>query len=203
MQGVYDSVYDSVVLKDVIGRYRVSDTMMIESILRFAFDIIGSQLSTKSISDVMNTNSRKIDVKNVERYLYALIDSYILNQARRYDIKGKQHSKTLKKYYTVDLGLRHLLLGRSGTDIGHMLENVIYLELKRRGFQVYIGKIDTREVDFVAKDQEGTTYYQVAASVRDRTTLERELRPVQNISDNYPKIILTLDEDPKAEYEGI
>ena len=201
--GYMQSVYDSVVLKDVVGRYKIADIMMLESLIRFAFDNIGNQLSTKSISNAMNANSRKIDVKTVGRYLQALMDSYILYQAKRYNIKGKQYLKTLDKYYAVDMGMRFLLLGQRGADVGHILENVVYLELIRRGYQVYIGKVDELEVDFVAIDQSGRSYFQVAATVREQTTLERELAPLQKIPDHYPKYILTLDEDPAADYEGI
>ena len=201
--GYLQGVYDSVVLKDVVGRYKIADTMMLESLIRFAFDNIGSQLSTKSISNAMNADGRTIDVKTVERYLRALMNSYILYQAKRYDIKGKQYLKTLEKYYAVDIGIRYLLLGQRGTDVGHILENVVYLELLRRGYQVYIGKVGELEVDFVAMDPGGRSYYQVAATVREKATLERELAPLQKISDHYPKYILTLDEDPYADYDGI
>ncbi|MDR0490700.1 MAG: ATP-binding protein [Oscillospiraceae bacterium] len=201
--GYLQGVYDSVVLKDVVGRYKIQDTMMLESLIRFAFANIGSQLSTKSISNAMNADSRKIDVKTVERYLRALVDSFILYQAKRYNVKGKQYLKTLEKYYAVDIGIRYLMLGQRGTDVGHILENVVYLELLRRGYQVYVGKVDELEVDFVAMDQTGRSYYQVAATVREQTTLDRELAPLKKISDHYPKYILTLDEDPDADYEGI
>jgi len=201
--GYLQGVYDSVVLKDIVGRYNISDTMMLESLLRFTFDNIGNQLSTKSIGNVMNADSRKIDVKTVERYLKALMDSYILYQAKRYNIKGKQYLKTLEKYYAVDVGMRYLLLGKRGADVGHILENVVYLELLRRGYQVYIGKVDNLEVDFVAMDQSGQQYFQVAATVREQATLERELASLRKISDHYPKYILTLDDDPEADYDGI
>jgi len=203
IEGYLQGVYDSVVLKDVVARYRISDVMMLESLLRFTFDTVGSRVSTKSISNAMGSDSRKIDVKTVEKYLTAFTDSYILYQAKRYDIKGKQYLKTLEKYYAIDMGLRHLLLGKSGSDVGYMLENVVYLELLRRGYQVYTGKVDSLEVDFVAKNQDGVIYYQVAATVREESTLERELASLKKISDNYPKIILTLDEDPDRDFEGI
>jgi len=205
-QKIYDylnGIYDTVVLKDVVGRYKMSDTMMLESIVRFVFDNIGNQLSTKKISDTMNSNGRKIDVKTVEKYLTALTDSFIIYQAKRYDVKGKQYLKTLEKYYVVDIGMRDMLLSNRNFDAGHILENIIYLELIRRGYRVYVGKVDEFEVDFVAMNQNGTTYFQVAATVRDKDTLLRELRPLQKITDNYPKYILTLDEDPDADYEGI
>ena len=201
--GYLQGVYDSVVLKDVVGRYKIADTMMLESLIRFTYSNIGSQLSTKSISNAMNADSRKIDVKTVERYLRALMDSYIVYQAKRYNIRGKQYLKTLEKYYAADIGMRYLLLGQRGSDAGHILENVVYLELLRRGYQVYVGKVDELAVDFVAMDQSGRTYYQVAATVREQATLERELAPLRKISDHYPKFILTLDEDPGADYEGI
>ena len=142
-------------------------------------------------------------MKTVERYLNGLMESYVLYQARRYNIRGKQYLKTLEKYYVVDIGLRFMLLGPSGTDVGHILENIVYLELLRRGYEIYIGKIDELEVDFVAKTQNRTLYIQVAASVRDENTLKRELESLRKVSDSYPKVILTLDEDPEADYDGI
>lgn len=197
------SIYDTIILKDVITRKKISDIMMLESVMRFLADNIGNQISTKKISDTMTSNGRSINVRTVESYVNALMESYVIYQAKRYDIKGKQYLKTLEKYYIVDIGLRNAMLGNSGRDTGHILENVIYLELLRRGYEVYIGKIDDVEVDFVAKDQNGLKYIQVSASVRDENTLTRELRPLQKIQDHYPKCILTLDMDPIADYEGI
>ena len=198
-----EGVYHTIVVKDIAARKRISDTMMLESVTRFVFDSIGSQLSTKKIADTMTSSGRKIDVKTVERYLEGLMESFIIYQAKRYNIRGKQYLKTLEKYYVVDIGMRYMLLGTSGTDVGHILENIVYLELLRRGYEVYIGKIDDLEVDFVARGNKGVQYIQVAASVRDENTLSRELASLQRISDNYPKVILTLDEDPEADYEGI
>lgn len=196
-------IYHTVVLKDVIGRLKSADPMMLESILRFVYSSAGSPISTKKIADTLTSEGRKVDVRTVEKYLTAFLDSYIVYQAKRYDIRGKQHLKTLEKYYAVDIGLRYFLLGRSHADTGHLLENVVYLELLRRGYQVFVGKWDELEVDFVAVHQEGTLYVQVAATVRDENTLQRELRPLQHINDHYPKIILTLDDDPNADYAGI
>lgn len=198
-----EGVYHTIVVKDIAARKRISDTMMLESVTRFVFDSIGSQLSTKKIADTMTSSGRKIDVKTVERYLEGLMESFIIYQAKRYNIRGKQYLKTLEKYYVVDIGMRYMLLGTSGTDVGHILENIVYLELLRRGYEVYIGKIDDLKVDFVARGNKGVQYIQVAASVRDENTLSRELASLQRISDNYPKVILTLDEDPEADYEGI
>ena len=198
-----EGIYHTVVLKDVIGRLKNADPMVLESILRFLYSSTGSPVSTKKIADTLTSEGRKLDVRTVEKYLSAFLDSYIVYQAKRYDIRGKQHLKTLEKYYAVDAGLRFFLLGRAHADTGHLLENVVYLELLRRGYRVYIGKMDELEVDFVAINRESTSYIQVAATVRDEDTLARELRPLQRIKDHYPKTILTLDDDPAADYERI
>jgi len=196
-------IYSSVVLKDVISRHRFADVMMLESILRFAFDNVGSPLSSKRISDAMSAGGRRIDTKTVERYLRALTDGFILYQAKRYDVRGKQHLKTLEKYYAVDVRLRTHLLGKAGGDVGHVLENVVYLELLRRGYSVFVGKVDVLEVDFVAMNGDGQAYFQVSASVRDAKTLERELAPLRGIGNHYAKTLLTLDNDPDGDYDGI
>lgn len=198
-----EGIYNTILVKDIINRKNISDTMMLKSILRFVFDNIGNTLSSKKIADTMTSDGRKIDTKTVEKYVEALMESYILYQAKRYNIKGKQYLKTLEKYYVVDIGLRYMLLGKSNMDMGHILENIIYLELLRRGYDVYVGKIDEYEVDFVAKNQNGIEYYQVALSVHDKSTLDRELRALKSIKDNYPKTILTLDEDMEYNYNGI
>ena len=196
-------IYNTVLLKDVVARYKIADVMMLESVVRFVFDNIGNQLSTTKIANTMTSAGRKIDSKTVEKYMSALIDSLMIYQAKRYNIKGKQYLKTLNKYYAVDIGLRYMLLGKRSTDVGHILENVIYLELLRRGYDVYVGQIGDLEVDFVAMNGNGMTYFQVAASVRDNETLKRELGSLQKINDHYPKYILTLDDDPMADYDGI
>lgn len=196
-------VYSSIVLKDVMERGNITDTKMLESLVRFLFDSIGSPISAKKIADTMTSSGRKTDSKTIEKYISALENSYIVYEAKRYDIKGKQYLKLLEKYYAADIGLRYLLLGSKANDVGHILENIIYLELKRRGYKVFVGKVDNMEVDFVAQTQTGNTYIQVAASVRDQNTLERELRPLQAIKDSYPKFLITLDEDPDCDFEGI
>lgn len=198
-----NGVYSTIVLKDVTARKKISDPLMLESVVRFAFDNIGNYLSTKKIADAMTSDGRKIDTKTVEKYIAALLESYVLYQARRYDIKGKQYLKTLEKYYVVDIGLRRVLLGSRAMDVGHILENIVYLELLRRGYNVYVGKVNDLEIDFVASNERGRVYFQVSATVRNEEVLHRELAPLQQLSDNYPKYILTLDNDPEADYEGI
>lgn len=196
-------VYSTIVVKDIMSRKRLPDVMMLESVIRFTADNIGNILSTKLIADIMTADGRKIDQKMVERYLSALCETFFVYEAKRYNIKGKQLLKTLGKYYLVDLGLRRMLLGSRSFDAGRILENIVYLELLHRQKKVYIGKVDDLEVDFVAIDADGITYYQVAATVRDEKTLKRELASLQQIKDQYPKFILTLDDDPTADYDGI
>ena len=196
-------LYNTIVVKDISHRKKINDVMMLSSVTKFVFDNIGNPLSTKKIADTMTSYGRKIDGKTVEKYVSALMESYIVYQAKRFNIKGKQYLKNLEKYYVSDIGLRYALLGSRATDVGRILENVVYLELLRRGCEVYVGKIDDNEVDFVAIEQNKVTYYQVSASVRDENTLKRELTSLQKIKDHYPKLLLTLDDDIEADYDGI
>ena len=176
---------------------------MLKSVVNFLLDNIGNITSTNKIVDTMTSNGRNISVHTVENYIDALLEAFIFYKVSRYDTKGKQYLKTGDKYYVVDPGIRYILLGRKQGDRGHILENVIYLELLRRGYEVYIGKVDDLEVDFVAINSKGIEYYQVAETTRDNETLERELKPLQNIKDNFPKYILTSDVEPETTYDGI
>lgn len=196
-------LYNTIVVKDIMSRKRLPDVMMLESVIRFTADNIGNILSTKRIADIMTADGRKIDQKTVERYLNSLCETFFVYEAKRYNIKGKQLLKTLGKYYLVDIGLRRMLLGSRSFDAGRILENIVYLELLHRQKKVYVGKNDNLEVDFVAIDENNITYYQVAATVRDESILKRELASLQQINDQYPKYILTLDDDPVADYDGI
>ncbi len=196
-----DGIYNTVLMKDVISRNNIKDIMMLESIIKFIFDNIGQLVSTNKISNTLNSNNRKNSVNTVESYLTNLIDSYIIYKISRYDIKGKEYLKTGDKYYVCDLGLRNYLLG-GVKDYGSILENIIFLELKRRGYDIYIGKYDDEEVDFVIKNNDGIKYIQVALSVRDEVTLKRELTSLNNIKDNYPKYLITLDYDTN-DFNGI
>lgn len=198
-----EGIYSTILLKDIVQRRKIPDPLMLDSVARFVFDSIGCELSTRRIAGTLTSDGRKSDSRTIERYLDALLESFLIYKAERYDVKGKQLLKTLEKYYVVDPGLRrHLLSGRS-QDVGHVLENVVFLELLRRGAKVRVGKVGSLEVDFVAENANGTEYYQVAATVRDPETLRRELAPLQIIHDNYPKTLLTLDEDPSDDFNGI
>ena len=196
-------IYSTIVLKDVMQRNKIGDTMMLESVVAFLADNIGNTFSTKKISDTMTSAGRKIDVKTVEKYLTALSESCIVYPVKRYDVKGRNLLKTMEKYYLVDVALRNMLLGERRIDYGRILENVVFLELMRRYPNVYIGKVDNMEVDFITTNAQEVCYFQVCASMRDASTRDRELKPLQSIGDNYPKVILTLDPDPVTYYNGI
>ena len=199
-----EGIYNTILLKDVATREKINDVTVLENILKTLASSIGSPISTKKISDTLISSGRKISPNTVEVYLRALTDSYILYKADRYDIKGRQYLKTLGKYYFVDSGIRNHIINQSAKDLGHLLENVVYLELLRRKNRVNIGKVAEKEVDFVAAGINEIEYYQVSASVLDEKTLERELVPLQEIKDNYPKTLLTLDDIGNgANYEGI
>ncbi len=198
-----EGIFNTVILKDVVARNKIGNVVMLEDVIKFLFDNIGNQTSTTKIANTMTSDGRKIDSKTVEKYIKALTESLIIYKAKRYNIKGKQYLKTLEKYYVVDIGLRYMLLGMSRTDVGHILENIVYLELIRRGYDVYVGQYGDMEVDFVAMNENGIEYFQVAATVRDEKTLNRELKPLLKIKDHYPKYLLTLDEDPEGDYQGI
>lgn len=196
-------IYSTIVLKDVMHRHSIGDAMMLENVMAFMADNIGNTLSVKKIADTLTSSGRKVDVKTIEKYLSALCQSFILYPAKRFNIKGRQLLKTMEKYYLVDVALRNTLLGSTNADFGRILENVVYLELLRRYPNVYIGKTDAFEIDFVAVNMQEVAYYQVAATVRDEATLERELHPLKMVKDNYPKTILSLDVAPVAYHNGI
>lgn len=196
-------IYDSIILKDIVARKKFPDYAMLQSVVNFLLDNIGSLCSTNKIANTMTSNGRNISVHTVESYITSLTESFIFYQASRYDIKGKQYLKTGDKYYVADPGISYFMLGRKEGNTGHILENIVYLELKRRGYNVYIGKIDEMEVDFVAINSKGKEYYQVSQTVRDEKTLKRELTALNSIKDHYPKYILTMDIDPITDYEGI
>ena len=174
-------------------------------IANFALDNIGNLLSANSIANTMTNDGRAINVRTVEKYLEGFTESFFLYKASRYDIKGKQYLKTGEKYYVSDVGLRYFMLGRKLGDRGHILENIVYLELIRRGYEVYIGKVDDFEVDFVAINSNGKKYIQVCETLRDNENkiLTRELNSLQKITDNYEKAILTMDKIPLSNEEGI
>lgn len=198
-----DGLYNTVIVNDIAERKEISDIGMLKDVIKFMFDNVGNLCSSTSIANTMTSNGRKISVPTVEKYLEALVESFVLYKVSRYDIKGKNYLTTGSKYYLSDIGLRYYLLGSKNADEGHILENVVYLELLRRGYEVYIGKNDDNEVDFVAVNEKGEEYYQVAFTVKEEKTLERELKPLNNINDHNPKFLLTADYTPYTSHNGI
>lgn len=196
-------IYSTIVLKDIIQRKKLSDSDVLEKVCKFTLSNVGNLVSSKKVSDTLTSGGRKTSPATVENCYNALTESYLFYKATRYDIKGKEFLKSLEKYYAVDMGLRFFMLGIRTGDDGFILENVVYLELLRRGYEVYVGKYNDFEIDFVAKKDGLTEYYQVALSVRGQDTLERELRPFRLIKDNYPKFLITLDNSNDIDHNGI
>lgn len=192
-----EGIYNTILLKDIIENRKFSSEGRLNRVIRFIADSIGSEISVKKISDTMTSDGVKMQPATVEGYIDALMDSYVIYKAERYDVKGKRILKTLNKYYIADIGIRKFLLGNKGADQGHILENIVYLELLRRSRKVYIGKVRHNnkdvEIDFIAETAEGIEYYQVADTVNGDETLVRELTPFKSLKDNYPKFILTRD----------
>ena len=197
-------IYNSVLLKDIVSRLKISDVMRLESVVKYIFDNIGNLTSLSKIANTLTSMGRKTDAKTIEKYIRGLTDSLLVHEVSRYNIKGKEFLSTLSKYYVADLGLRQMILGNRNIDMGHILENVIYLELLRRKGNVYVGQFDKNEIDFVIVNSNEIEYYQVALTVLDENTLKRELNTFKNIKDNYPKYLITLDDVMvNTDYDGI
>ncbi|WP_455042854.1 ATP-binding protein [Leptotrichia buccalis] len=197
-------IYNSVLLKDIVARLKISDVMRLESVVKYIFDNIGNLTSLSKIANTLTSMGRKMDAKTIEKYIRGLTDSLLVHEVSRYNIKGKEFLSTLSKYYVADLGLRQMILGNRNIDMGHILENVIYLELIRRKGNVYVGQFDKNEIDFVVINSNEIEYYQVALTVLDENTLKRELDTFKNIKDNYPKYLITLDDVMvNTDYDGI
>ena len=195
-------IYNTVILKDIIERRKIADVALLKTVIRFLFDNVGNIVSSKKIADSLTTFGRSTTAATVDNYIDALTECFLVYRAGRYDVKGKQHLKSLEKYYLVDLGFRRILLGDKRSNIGYALENIVYLELLRRGYAVSIGKVDDLEIDFIAENGDDRAYYQVSASVLDPNTYAREIAPLKKIKDNYPKYIISMDEFPMNE-DGI
>ncbi|MBO5197622.1 MAG: ATP-binding protein [Lachnospiraceae bacterium] len=185
-------IYNSVLLKDVIARNRIRDTALLESIIPYLMDNVGNTFSAKTISDFLKSQGRKLSTETVYNYLKALEGAFLIHKASRFDIKGKRLLETQEKYYLSDLGMRHAVMGYRDNDIAGLLENVVYLELLRRGYSVNIGKQDVAEVDFVANRGDERIYIQVCYVLTEENTV-REFAPLEAIADNYEKIVVSTD----------
>ncbi|MDR1205143.1 MAG: ATP-binding protein [Peptococcaceae bacterium] len=198
-----EGIYNTVLVKDVMDKKGLSDSTLLKSVASFLASNVGSPVTANKIANTLTSSGRPTSASTIDTYLEALSDSYLFYKVGRYDIKGKTHLKTDNKYYICDTGLRNMILGATNKDIGHQIENIVYLELLRRGYTVHIGRAgrDT-EVDFIAVRDRQTEYYQVSASVLDENTLTRELTSLRQIKDNHLKFLLTLD-DFTGDHDGI
>lgn len=199
---VYD-IYSSVILRDTIQRYKIREVELLERVIKYAFDNIGHTFSGKNVADYFKSQQRKIDINTVYNYLHALEGAFILYRIQRYDIKGKELLKTQEKFYVSDLSLLYATMGYKDRMIAGILENIVFLELKRRGYSVYIGKLATREIDFIAEKQGQKLYIQVAYKLESTQTVEREFSTLLAVDDQFPKYVVTMDDFWKDSIEGV
>ena len=198
-----NGVYNTILLKDISRRHQINDISNLETVIRFMFANTANIATSKKISDTLTSGGRKVSQPTVENYMSYLEECFMVYKVARYDIKGKEYLKTLCKYYIADTGLRNMLLGYRNIDTGHILETLVFLELKRRKYEIYTGKIGELEIDFVAKNQSKFFYIQVAESVKESATLEREIKPFTKLKDSYPCILITMDKTPNEDYNGV
>lgn len=203
-----EGIYNTIIVKDVEDRQNFDgkkniDVALLKSITKYLADVVGNPVSINGITNYLNSNNRKVSDHTVSDYITAITEAFIFYPAERFDIQGKELLKTNKKFYIVDTGLRNYLIAKRGLDLGFALENIIFLELKRRGYKVNIGKIGTKEIDFVAQKNGELEYFQISANISDSATFEREISPLRAVKDNFPKTILTLDKFSLGNYAGI
>ena len=198
-----NGVYNTILLKDISARHQINDISNLEAVIRFMFANTANICTSKKISDTLTSGGRKVSQPTVENYMHYLEECFMVYKVGRYDIKGKEYLKTLCKYYIADIGLRNMLLGYRNIDTGHILETLIFLELKRRKYEIYTGKLDDLEIDFIARTPDSITYIQVAETVKDEATLKRELKPFSKIKDSYPCVLITLDKTFNVDFDGV
>ena len=203
---IYDyinSLYNTIVLKDIIKRNNVRNVELLENIIRYAFDNIGNIFSARKVAEYLKSQKLQIGIETVQSYLSYLMSAFLLYKVPRYDIKGKRLLEIHEKYFLGEIGVRHALLGYREGDISGLLENIVFLELKRRGYKVFIGKLNTQEVDFIAEKEHEKLYIQVTYLLSSREAVEREFSVLQSIPDNYPKYVISMDTAFGEDYEGI
>lgn len=188
-----EDIYNSIIIKDISLRIKKLDISLLHRIVKFMFDSIGSILSINNIANKLTSDGYKVDNKTVSKYIEVLTESMFFYKVERYDVKGKNILSSLEKYYVVDIGIRQIKLGRNYTDLGHIIENIVYLELMRRNYNVYIGYFTNAEIDFVAIKNGEMEYYQVCLSLLNEEVLKREVKSLKMINDNYPKYIISMD----------
>ncbi|MDR1756378.1 MAG: ATP-binding protein [Culturomica sp.] len=200
---IVQDIYASVILRDTVQRYNIRDVELLERIVRYAFDNIGHTFSGKNVADYFKSQQRKIDINTVYNYLYALEGAFVLYRVPRYDLKGREMLKTQEKFYLGDVSLLYATMGYKDRLISGILENIVFLELKRRGYTVFVGKWDVREIDFIAEKQGKKIYVQVAYRIENEETVEREFKPLLEIKDQFPKFVVTMDDFWKESVEGV
>jgi predicted AAA+ superfamily ATPase len=200
---VVRDIYSSVILRDTVQRYKIRDVELLERVVKYAFDNIGNTFSGKNVADYFKSQQRKVDINTIYNYLKALEGAFILYRVPRYDIKGKELLKTQEKFYLSDISLLYATMGYRDRMISGILENIVFLELKRRGYQVYVGKLDSREIDFIAEKQGEKIYLQVVYKMESSQTAEREFLPLLSIDDQYPKYVISMDDFWKDSMDGV
>lgn len=199
---VFD-IYSSAILRDTVQRYNIRDVELLERVVKYVFDNVGNKFSAKNVADYFKSQQRKIDLNTVYNYLKALEGAFIIYRIPRYDVKGKEILKTQEKYFVGDQSLLYAVMGFKDRHISGVLENIVMLELKRRGYRVFVGKLDDKEIDFIAEKNEKKVYVQVAYKMTEQTTIDREFTPLLEIKDNHPKYVVTMDEMWKDNIEGV
>lgn len=200
---VVRDIYSSVILRDTVQRYKIREVELLERVIRYAFDNIGNTFSGKNVADYFKHQQRKTDINTVYNYLHALEGAFILYRVPRYDVKGKEILKTHEKFYVSDVSMIYATMGYRDRMISGILENIVFLELKRRGYRVYVGKMDNKEIDFIAEKQGEKIYIQVAYKLESKQTIDREYTPLLTVQDQYPKYVVTMDEFWRDSIEGV
>ena len=196
-------IYNSVVLKDIVQRHRIRDVELLERVLIYIMNNIGQTFSAKKIADYLKSQGRRVGVESIYSYIRAFEQAMIIHTAKRYDVKGKRLLDRTEKYFLADLGIRSSLMGDRGNDISQQLENIVYLELRRQGYTVYVGKEGDREIDFIAEKDGRRLYVQVTYLLASAEVIEREFSPLLKLRDQYPKFVISLDSAPMSPREGV
>ncbi|MCH4887118.1 ATP-binding protein [Acidaminobacter sp. JC074] len=200
---IINDIYDSIVLRDVVQRYNIRNIELLNRIMKYIMDNVGNTFSAKSISDYFKSQYRKVDITTVYNYIDALVSAFIIEKVNRYDLHGKEILKTQEKYYLADQGIQHAVFGYKNRNISGVLENIVYNELVRRGYKVYIGKIKDKEIDFIAEKKSDKLYVQVTYKMESEKTIAREFGPLLSVKDHYPKYVVSMDEHYEDNIEGV
>lgn len=200
---VINDIYDSIVLRDVVQRHGIRNIELLNRIMKYIMDNVGSTFSAKSISDYFKSQYRKVDLMTIYNYIDALVSSFIIEKVNRYDVHGKKILKTQEKFYLADQGIQHAVFGYKSRNISGVLENIVYNELKRRGYSVFIGKIMDKEIDFIAEKKNEKIYVQVTYKMESDKTIEREFSPLLAVKDHYPKYVVSMDPKFEENIDGV